>query len=184
MILIGNMQESEEEPESFTMWCDRCTVESPHFRFWYTALQLELMVFTFVKSLWMADFSLYTECLIQLAPWFFSLDHTNYARWLPVHIRDMLNLEKAHPEVALEFNKGNFTVNKTGWTFSSIALDHAHEQNNAAVKSDGGAVGLTQNPEALRRWMVAGPELVRITAEFEASIKELHKRTPETRHHD
>ena len=68
--------------------------------------------------------------------------------------------------------------------FSSIALDHALEQNNAAVKSDGGAVGLTQNPEALRRWMVTGPELVRISTEFEASIKELHKRTSETRHHD
>ena len=104
------------------------------------------MVFTFVKTLRTADFSLFTECLIQLAPWFFSLDHTNYARWFPVHIRDILNLEKAHPEVALELNKGNFTVHKTGWVFSSIALDHSHEQNNAAVKSDGGAVGLTQTP--------------------------------------
>ena len=34
------------------------------------------------------------------------------------------------------------------------------------MKSDGGAVGLTQNPEALRRWMVAGPELVRMTTEY------------------
>lgn len=170
-----------EEPEPFITWCDRRTVESPHFRFWYTTLQLELMVFTFVRSLRTADFSLYTECLTQLAPWFFSLDHINYARWLPVHIRDMLNLEKAHPEVALEFKKGNFTVNITGRVFSSIALDHAHEQNIAAVKSDGGAVGLTQNPQALRCWMVTGPELVRITTEFEA---ELHKRTSETQHHD
>ena len=33
--------------------------------------------------------------------------------------------------------------------------------------------------------MVAGPELVRISTEFEASIKELHKRTSEeSRHHD
>ena len=46
-----------------------------------------------------------------------------------------------------------------------MALDQAHEQNNGAVKSDGGAVGLTQNPQALRRWMVAGPEVVRMTAE-------------------
>ena len=46
-----------------------------------------------------------------------------------------------------------------------------------AVKSDGGAVGLTQSPEALRQWMVAGPEVVRLTAEFEASIDGLHKNT-------
>ena len=36
------------------------------------------------------------------------------------------------------------------------------EQSNAAVKSDGGAVGLTQSPEALRRWLGAGPEVVRL----------------------
>ena len=45
-----------------------------------------------------------------------------------------------------------------------------HEQNNAAIKGDGGAVGLTQSPDGLRRWMVAGPEIVRMTAEFETAL--------------
>lgn len=52
--------------------------------------------------------------------------------------------------------KGNFTVKKSKHAFSAIAIDHAHEQNNASVKGDGGAVGLTENPSALRRWMVSG----------------------------
>ena len=42
--------------------------------------------------------------------------------------------------------------------FSGIAIDHAHEQNNTSVKGDGGGVGLTENPAALRRWMVTGPD--------------------------
>lgn len=46
--------------------------------------------------------------------------------------------------------------------FSSIPIDQAHEQNNACIKGDGGAVGLTDNPSALRRWMVAGPEVARV----------------------
>ena len=71
-----------------------------------------------------------------------------------------------------QFMNGNFTVCKTNRLFSSLALDQAHEHHNAAVNSDGGAVGLTQSPEALRHWMVAGPELVRVTSEFEASIGE------------
>ena len=29
-----------------------------------------------------------------------------------------------------------------------MAIDQAHEQNNAMVKGDGGAVGLTENPNA------------------------------------
>ena len=51
--------------------------------------------------------------------------------------------------------------------FSAIALDHAHEQVNAIVKGQGGAVGLAENPVALRGWMVAGPELSRIIKDFE-----------------
>lgn len=50
-------------------------------------------------------------------------------------------------------------VNKTvGRAFS---IDQANEQNNACVKGDGGAVGLTQNPAALQQWMVSGPEIAR-----------------------
>ena len=51
--------------------------------------------------------------------------------------------------------------------FSANPLDQAHEQNNAYVKGDGGAIGLTDNATALRRWMVAGPEVARVIVEFE-----------------
>ena len=47
--------------------------------------------------------------------------------------------------------KRNFVVKKTANRFSAIAIDQAHEQNNASVKDDGGAVGLTENPAAVRR---------------------------------
>jgi len=48
--------------------------------------------------------------------------------------------------------------------------DQAHEQNNAMVKGEGGAVGLTENPNALRRWMLSGPEMLRLVNEFEAGM--------------
>jgi len=51
--------------------------------------------------------------------------------------------------------------------FSALPIDQAHEQNNALIKGDGGAVGLTENPSALHRWMVAGPEVSRVVEEFE-----------------
>ena len=59
-------------------------------------------------------------------------------------------------------------MNKTAKRFSAMAIDQAHEQNNAMVKGDGGAVGLTENPNALRRWMLSGPEMARLVNEFEA----------------
>lgn len=84
-----------------------------------------------------------------------------------MHIRDMMQLSKKHPAILAEFEAGKFTVHKTRNKFSAMAIDQCHEQNNAIIKQSGGAIGLTTNPSALRRWMVAGPEVSRIVTEFE-----------------
>ena len=105
-----------------------------------------------------------------MLPWFFALNHTNYARWLHVHLRDTSALQQTAPGVFLQFEKGLFTVHKSPRRFSAIAICQAHEQNNGMVKGDGGAVGLTENPSALRRWMISGPETARLVSEFEASM--------------
>lgn len=124
-------------------------------------MELEGCILTYVQSLREANFAMYLDALTELVPWFCALDHTNYARWTPVHLRDMAELPQTHPDVYREFNNGHFTVQKTKRVFSAIPIDQAHEQNknNACVKGDGGAVGLTDNPSALRRWMIAGPEV-------------------------
>jgi len=59
-----------------------------------------------------------------------------------------------------QFVLGAVTSNVTGNRFSSTGLDQAHDHLNAQVKGDGGAIGLTEKPGALRRWMVAGPQLL------------------------
>ena len=45
-----------------------------------------------------------------------------------------------------------------------------HEQVNKSSKGDDSAVGPTENPAALRRWMISGPELSRIVAEVENKL--------------
>jgi len=82
--------------------------------------------------------------------------------------------------VAKEFHDGNFVVRKTGRVFSIIAIDQAHEQNNALIKGDGGAIGLTNNLSALQCWMIVGPE-VSIVEEFH---KELDHSAGKIDHHD
>jgi len=117
-----------------------------------------------------------------LMPWFHALDHTNYWRWIPVHLRDMLELSMT-PWIAQEFHAGNFMVQKTNRPFSAIPVEQAHEQNNAAIKGDGGAVGLTDKWQPWRRWMVAGPEVARFIEEFQDAT-EPENRTQDTKHHD
>ena len=95
--------------------------------YWETVLDLELSTLIYVRSLREADFSMYIDALTELVPWFFALDHTHYACWIPIHLRDMAQLPNQHPEICRDFNNGHFTVKKTKILYSTISLDKAHE---------------------------------------------------------
>ena len=161
--------------------------KSPQFQFWSITLELELTLLKCVQSLRQGDFQLYVDSLVNLVPWFFALGHIHYSRWVPVHIRDMTGLHVSHPNVATKFQNGHFFVKKTLNAFSSLPIDHAHEQNNESVKGDRGAIGLSENMSELLRWMVAGPEIALLILEFEASqecIKADRDQEPNKLHHE
>ena len=63
-----------------------------------------------------------------------------------------------------------------------MAIDQAHEQNNAHVKGDGGDIGLFEDADALRRWTVTDPEVSRLSDEFETRTDADPK--TEGKHHD
>ncbi|XP_041473700.1 uncharacterized protein LOC121422610 [Lytechinus variegatus] len=180
----SNSQPAWPDDEGFHMWCKRRAQSSVHFDYWLKTLSLEILLLVYIRSLREGNFDLYVQSLTQLMPWIFALhvDHTNYARCLSVHIRDMMNLADKHPDVLAEFRSGKFVVHKTRNNFSAMAIDQYHEQNNALVKGCGGAIGLTGNPGALRRWMVAGPEIARMTAEFEVQTEREHRGASNRRH--
>ena len=112
------------------------------------------------------------SALKELVHLFFALDHHNYAKWIPIFIQDLENLPETTNE---EFRRGHFAVNRSNRRFSSIPIDHAHEQVNKKIKGVGGAIGLTENPQMLERWMVAGPELSRVLEEFEGVQHDLEE---------
>ncbi len=51
-----------------------------------------------------------------------------------------------------------------------MAIEQAHEQNNATLKGDGGAIGLIQNESALWKWTLAGTEMTILVNQFEKTI--------------
>ena len=79
----------------------------------------------------------------------FALDHINYGRWLPIHLRDMLLLKHNHSGVCAAFQDGDFVVQPSNKPFSAISMYQAHEMNKKVVKGDGGIIGLTENKSAL-----------------------------------
>ncbi|KAH3833881.1 hypothetical protein DPMN_107197 [Dreissena polymorpha] len=146
-------------------WISDTRRNSPTFRCWNILIRWELLVLSLIRSLRNRDFALNVISLKRLVQFFFALNHQNYARWVPVHIRDMEHLPES---VRGEFEvNGNCVVKKTKKRFSSMPIDQAHEQNNEMVKGSGGAVCLTDHPTAFIKWMIAGHEYARIINEFE-----------------
>ena len=52
-----------------------------------------------------------------------------------------------------------------------MTIEQAHELANVVIKGEGGAVGITEDPFALRWWMIAGPEVSRLVTEYEESVE-------------
>ena len=75
-------------PESFEMWRKRQSSDVYMFKYWSLVTELEQLMCRFVSYLIEGDFLLYIQVYDELYAWFFVLDHTNYARWLPIHVRD------------------------------------------------------------------------------------------------
>ena len=162
--------ESQSEYSNYNKWKKNRCAQSSTANYWFTVIDLEILLFIFIRSLREGNFSLFVMSLKNIAPWMFALDHIHYARWLPVFLEDLEQMKNANNPVVDQFNKGFFTVNKTGHPFSNIGIDQAHEQNNKIVKVDGGAIGILDNDAALLKWAIAGPIISEILNEADGSL--------------
>jgi len=122
----------------------------------------------YVRSIREAGLLLYVDALTKIVHWFFALDHTHYpdaslfiyGTWL-------------HHCVCRVRERKLYCEEDSAQILCHIATDQGHEQTNACVKDDGGAVNLTENPVALRRWMMSGPEMARVLESLANTIEEM-----------
>ena len=169
------------DEEKFEKWRVTMTETSPTFKYWDMVLRIEIQILIFIRVHREKDFPLYVEALEILAFLFFAMDHFNYSRWIPVHLRDMTSLPV---KLRDDFSKF-WAVSKTNNRFSAIPIDQVHEQENSKVKGKGGVVGLTDNPTALLRWAIAGPEQARLITQFEKEyLTDPEDTRVEYQHHD
>ena len=177
ILLQTAFEDENDEDDDYETWLNLRLNRSDDFFYWHKTLQLELKYFLFVRSLRESDFRLYKETVKDWCPWFFSLNHTNYARWTPVHSLDMDNLQETAPDIHHEYEvNGHFTVSVTGRNFSTIALDQNHEQQNCKLKGEGQIVGKTQDPVQLQSLLVCTPEISRLVDEYEAKNETIYNR--------
>ena len=164
----------------FQTWLVNLRKDQPQADYWFKAMELDLLILEFVKSCRKADFNLYIETLNSLLPWVFALDHTHYARNLPVHLRDMVTLETQHPALYQEFKRGNFVGQRSRRAFSCIPRDQMHEQLIDWLKNHAGVIENLDDPTTVRREQVVRPEMARLVREFEGT----EEAEDQTMHHE
>ena len=87
--LSHNVFDDQREFNNYIDWRNHLVEENANASYWFQLIQLETLLFTFIKSLRDADFELFPDCLKSIKKWMFSLDHVHYARWLTVFIKDL-----------------------------------------------------------------------------------------------
>ena len=154
---------------SFKTWCCQwCILQGskvPQFKYWQTMYDMEMLLLRLVRTSRTGDLFLYEKSLDEIADWAFILDHYNYSRWLPVHVRDMMSMRVKHPDPYRQFADGFVTIAKTQNPFSMIGFDQNHEQQNKELNMHGGTLNLSDECVFIE-WAVAGPEIARVITDL------------------
>ena len=90
---------------------------------------------------WEGNLSLHVLSLKQVVKWYYYGDHY-YARWVKVHLYDLVNLTSTSLYLYKCFSDGCLSFQKSNRKFSSLGIDQADKQNNVVIKGMGGATSL------------------------------------------
>ena len=158
--------------------------------FWNSYLEMVEVLMNFMQATREGNWDLHLECIKEMLPWFFAYDHTNYARYIPVCLAQMMLLPETHPEAHALLLNGDFGVQRAKSPgFSQIPVDQTIEQTlNRCTKTKGGIVGFSLRKGAVQRWMITAHSRAsfvdkcrKMTTGVQESQCRLHKETSSAR---
>jgi hypothetical protein len=143
MLKVAYMDDDSHD-DTIDQWAQR--QDHVMLKYWYGILNHEMHILMLVRSFRESTLSLMMSSCERLAEIFFALDHTQYARWLPVFIQDLKVLSVENPSVFAELST-NMSVRTSQANFSDIAFDHEHEQLKKVIKSTSGYINLVNKED-------------------------------------
>ena len=127
--------EDQNEYLDYSDWERERCCQSASVSYWFTVIDLEVLLFMLIRSLREGDFPLFITSLENIVQWMFSLNHIHYARWLPVFLEDLKKMNNESNPVLEQFNKWYFSVNKTDHPFSSMGVIKHMNKTTKLLKS-------------------------------------------------
>ena len=125
-----------------------------NFKLWSTYMAMVETLFSFIRAEREGNWPLHLEAFAAMLPWITIYDHYNYARWGPVYLAEMKNLETTAPVVYSEFMAGNFVVKWGKGSFNQVSADHATEWVNRMCKAHNGIIGITRRDQARDKFCI------------------------------
>ena len=77
-------------------------------KFWNGYVVMVLLLLRFIKAEREGNWEKHLQATADMLPHFFSMDKTNYSRWLPVYLADTSLLEETAPEANVSQNRMYF----------------------------------------------------------------------------
>lgn len=108
-----------------TAFSEFCCKSSPTFRFWEMFLRAVEIILMNVRAERDGNWLLHLQSVSSMLPYFFVGNKTNYARWTPVYLMDMMNLPD---DIHEEFMSGKFSIKQTVGVFNGQWSDIATEK--------------------------------------------------------
>ena len=100
--LANEAFQAQSDFRNYKDWKEDLKGRSATATYWFTVIELEMLLFSFVHCLRQSDFNLFTVSFEAMLPWIAALDHSDYLRWGCIFLCDMHRLPAS---VADEFAK-------------------------------------------------------------------------------
>ena len=134
--LILSSGEFNKLKEDFSLFLESC---GPNSTFWSDFIDMVQFLLGFVRSSRTLNWPMHIQCLQEMLPWITAYGRTNYSRYPPVYILDMLRLSSTHPDAHDQLMSGEFAVQLRSNLFSIIPHDQTVEVTiNKDIKTSGG----------------------------------------------
>ena len=150
----GNIQALAEEYFKFKQDVRRGKLGKTA-QFWLVYIDIIWNIKHLIRATKTNDLDLHIISLENMCPLFFSMDQQNYARFLTCYILLLLNLDVSHPGARKLLKEKGFSVCRSTFPASRVAVDQTIEQTvNRESKGKGGIVGFSKNQAAYQRWCI------------------------------
>ena len=155
--------------------------QSSTFTYWDSFIEAGELLLRLIRAERDADFSLHLSAAAETIPYFILAGRNKYAKYTPIYVAEMKQLQQKQPEIYKHLENDGFVVRRSEKIkFNSVSTDQSLEQTiNQEAKGRGRAVGFTLRKGALLRWLL----MRHVVAEYSVAFKSMTSSEAEIEHH-